>query len=369
MKKIHNKYLMKLYILSLFRTLKNILDDFEFTPEQFLPYLEVIFVRLYNLLQNVDECETKMNILKTMSFIIQKMSFSIKGHANQLVEYLPILWEQSQDNYMQKTVIVSTMRDIIQALSGIPDTLMGFIYDILLHSTDVKDDMHVYMIDEGLELWLKTIQHCRVPNENLVKLASNLIPIIESSSTYLRTCLHIIQAYVLLIPEFFMTNYGPPLVSKLMELQQDMRSEGIIMIHATYIVMLKADANIAVQVLRPALVEVFKGVYQTEVYVSELRIYIQIIARVLAMHPNAFGEILQSLGKPDAFERIFEVMLEKFHLAQNNEERKLLALAIGSVMTKPVDAIYMNMAVIMEKLHKAMLNVVQDDDETGQKIE
>lgn len=94
-----------------FRTLKNILDDFEFTPEQFLPYLEVIFVRLYNLLQNVDECETKMNILKTMSFIIQKMSFSIKGHANQLVEYLPILWEQSQDNYMQKTVIVSTMRD------------------------------------------------------------------------------------------------------------------------------------------------------------------------------------------------------------------------------------------------------------------
>ncbi|XP_063695731.1 importin-11 [Culicoides brevitarsis] len=351
------------------QTLKNILDDFEFTPEQFLPYLEVIFVRLYNLLQNVDECETKMNILKTMSFIIQKMSFSIKGHANQLVEYLPILWEQSQDNYMQKTVIVSTMRDIIQALGGIPETLLNFIYDILQHSTNVEDDMHVYMIDEGLELWLKTIQHCKVPNENLVKLTSNLIPIIESSSTYLRTCLHIVQAYILLIPEYFITNFGPPLVNKLMELQQDMRSEGIIMIHSMYIVMLKTDANLAVQVLRPALIEVFKGVYQAEVYVSELRIYLQIIARVLAMHPNAFGEILQAMGKPDGFEKIFEVMLEKFHLAQNNEERKLLALAVGSIMTKPVDAIYLNMATIMEKLHKAMLNIVQDDEETGQKID
>uniref|UniRef100_A0A336M1T8 CSON010450 protein n=1 Tax=Culicoides sonorensis TaxID=179676 RepID=A0A336M1T8_CULSO len=351
------------------QTLKNILDDFEFNPEQFLPYLEVTFVRLYNLLQNVCECETKMNILKTMSFIIQKMSFSIKGHANQLVEYLPILWEQSGDNYMQKTVIVSTMRDIIQALSCIPDTLVGFIYEILIHSTNIEDDMHVYLIDEGLELWLKTIQYCRVPNENLVKLAGNLIPIIESSSTYLRTCLHIVQAYILLIPEFFMTNFGPPLVSKLMELQQDMRSEGIIMIHSMYILMLKSDANLAVQVLKPALLHVFKCVYESDVYVSELRIYIQIIARVLAMHQPAFGELIQMMGKSDAFEKIFEVILEKYHLAQNNEERKLLALAIGSVMTKPVDAIYLNMPVIMEKLQRAMLNIIQDDEETGQKID
>lgn len=50
-----------------------------------------------------------MNLLKIMSFIIENMSLSIKGHADELVTYLPMLWEQFGENYMLKNVIVSTM--------------------------------------------------------------------------------------------------------------------------------------------------------------------------------------------------------------------------------------------------------------------
>lgn len=227
--------------------------------------------------------------------------------------------------------------------------------------------MHVYLIDEGLELWLKAIQHCKTPNDELIKLANNLMPVIESSSTYLRNCLHIMQAYTLLVPEYFIKTFGPSIVSNFIEMQKDMRIEGVIMIHAMYIMMLKANIVLSCEILKPALVNVFEVVYNSDVYVSELKTFLQVVARVLAMNQQAFGEILSIMGKSDGFERILEVMLEKYHLAQNNEERKLSALAIGSIMTKPVEAVYLNMAVIIEKINKAMLNIVQD--ESGKKVE
>jgi hypothetical protein len=41
-------------------TLKLAVDDFEFEVEQFLPFLESTFLRLFTLLQDVQECDTKV---------------------------------------------------------------------------------------------------------------------------------------------------------------------------------------------------------------------------------------------------------------------------------------------------------------------
>lgn len=45
-------------------------------------------------------------------------------------------------------------------------------------STNVKDPSAVYLLDEGLELWLVVIQYAPMPNEHLLKLCDNLLPII-----------------------------------------------------------------------------------------------------------------------------------------------------------------------------------------------
>lgn len=42
--------------------LRHAIDDFEFVSNQFLPYLDVTFNLLFNLLKEAQECETKVNI-------------------------------------------------------------------------------------------------------------------------------------------------------------------------------------------------------------------------------------------------------------------------------------------------------------------
>lgn len=48
--------------LSAAMTLKHSVDDFEFDPEQFMPYLPTIFGLLFNLLKEAHECDTKMQV-------------------------------------------------------------------------------------------------------------------------------------------------------------------------------------------------------------------------------------------------------------------------------------------------------------------
>lgn len=91
------------------KTLKTILEDFDFCAEQFLDFLEPSFTLLFHLLKESKECDTKMNVLYVMSFIVEKMSMSIKIQADNLVSYLPLLWDEGVEHNMLRVAIISAL--------------------------------------------------------------------------------------------------------------------------------------------------------------------------------------------------------------------------------------------------------------------
>lgn len=349
------------------QSLKSIMEDFEFSPDQLMPYLGPIFSQLYAILRDVSEVDSKMNVLKIMSFIIEKMSLSIKDHANELVAYLPIIWQESGDHCMLKTVVLSTMREILQALQKIPNTLLPFVYSVVQLSTNIEDSAHVYLIDEGLEVWLKTVHYTKEPTQELLELASRLLPVIENSSTYLQTCLHIMQGYILLMPEFFIKTFGPNIVNGFRQMSADMRAEGIVLINCMYTLMLRANPALAIPVLRPAFVDAFKHIYSDDAFISVTRSCLILVCRLLVIDRAAFFQIIQDIEKHDAFEHIFSAMLDKTTCTQK-EEMKLVSLALLSIVTEPNEIIYLNMTSILDKINRAMMQLVHDDPEVPNKM-
>ena len=180
------------------KTLKTILEDFDFCAEQFLEFLEPSFTLLFHLLKESKECDTKMNVLHVMSFIVEKMSLSIKIQADNLVSYLPLLWEEGVEHNMLRVAIISALvsfllkfrrifkeanfkifqLQIIKAIYELPESITPFVYQVIQMSTNVNDPSTVYLMDEGLELWLVVIQYTPIPNEALLRLCDNLLPII-----------------------------------------------------------------------------------------------------------------------------------------------------------------------------------------------
>lgn len=89
--------------------LMSTIDDFDFVAEEFQPFLESSFALLFGLLKGAAECETKMNVLNIMSLIIDKMNECISGQIENLIQYLPLLWEESNEHNMLRCAIVGTL--------------------------------------------------------------------------------------------------------------------------------------------------------------------------------------------------------------------------------------------------------------------
>lgn len=85
------------------------LSDFEFEPTQFLPYVQPTFSSLFTLLKEATECDTKMAVLNVMSFVVDKMGDHLVTHSESLCNYLPLLWNESQDHNMLRCAILSTL--------------------------------------------------------------------------------------------------------------------------------------------------------------------------------------------------------------------------------------------------------------------
>lgn len=55
------------------RNLKNVIDPFEFSAEQFKPFASTIITRMLALIQEAELTETKMALLNTLSVIVIRM--------------------------------------------------------------------------------------------------------------------------------------------------------------------------------------------------------------------------------------------------------------------------------------------------------
>lgn len=178
------------------KTLKTVLEDFDFCAEQFLEFLEPAFTLLFNVLKEAKECDTKMNVLYVMAFIVEKMSLSIKVQAGNLVAYLPLLWNEGIEHNMLRIAIISALLQIIKAIDEIPEQVVPFIYQVIEISTNVNDPSTVYLMDEGLELWLTIIQYTPEANDALIKLCDNIVPIIGENLLLLLNCTLLISFFL-----------------------------------------------------------------------------------------------------------------------------------------------------------------------------
>lgn len=353
------------------KTLKDIMDDFEFDAEQFLEFLEPVITLLFTLLKEANECDTKMTVLYVMSFIIEKMSMAIKLEVDNLVQYLPLLWDESREHDMLRCAIISTLLQTIKALYAIPagESVVAFIYQVIELSTNINEPSHVYLLDDGLELWLIVAQYSKAMNNDLLRLCDNLLPLIEQSSSNLRTCLAITQTYIFLCPDIFLPRYGKDIVKTCHYLQTDLRAEGVVVIYRLFLTILRAAPKYSVELLRPYLAEVFRKYYEHEAYLQINQMYLQIIARVLILDHVTFSMVLSELVIPDALEKIITTWINEMPVVARHNDKKLLALALTSLITVSNEVIFENFTGILTNLNETLNDITHDDEHSGAKLD
>ncbi|KAG2171813.1 hypothetical protein INT43_008193 [Umbelopsis isabellina] len=180
--------------------LRNCVDDWDFETEDFVPYIESSILLLTALLKDVEEFDSRMRILNCLNIVIDRVETRIAPYAQQIVELLPPLWAAAEDDHLFKSTILVTL-------------------------TKLVGEAHIYLLEDGLDLWWVTIQSATECTPQLLQMFPAAVEYLEYGTETLRKVLKIIESYVMLAPEAILSQFALPLFTSLAGLIGDLKPE------------------------------------------------------------------------------------------------------------------------------------------------
>uniref|UniRef100_A0A8C3G429 Importin-11 n=1 Tax=Cyclopterus lumpus TaxID=8103 RepID=A0A8C3G429_CYCLU len=313
-------------------------DDFEFRTEQFLPYLESIFGLLFQLLQQVTECDTKMQVLHVISCVIERVNIQIRPYVGCLVQYLPLLWKQSEEHNMLRCAILTTLIHLVQGLGSECKNLYSFLLPVIQLSTDVTLPPHVYLLEDGLELWLVTLENSPAITPELLRIFQNMSALLDLSSENLRTCFQIVNAYLYLSATDFLQNYAESLCRSFCNLLKDVTNEGQVQVLKVVEIALKVSPVLGAHIFQPLLPAVFRGIVDGERYPVVMSTYLGIMGRILLQNSSFFSSLLTQMASEcsqkmdQLLGSVIEMWVDRMDNITQPERRKLSSLALLSLL-------------------------------------
>ncbi|XP_078037262.1 importin beta11 [Augochlora pura] len=321
--------------------LKLIIDDFQFNPEEFSPYLEPACTLLISLLKEVTEWDTKMRVLYVLSFMIERVGSEINPYVGVLSSYLPILWQQSDQQNMLRCAIITTLVHLEKTLGPESVIIQPLVTGVVAFSCDVNQSDHVYLLEDGLRLWSTLLENAPAPTPDIMDLAKNLCALIDQSGENLELCLHIVQVYAILSPQEFLSQRGVFVVETLRSIISDLKSEGVVMVFMVFDTFMCAAARQGAELIKPALVTVFENVCKEQDSIQVIIICLLIVARVLWFYKDIFIQVISELARKiggnetseeEVIGKIIHVWVIQMPVVFQPERRKLLALALCSLL-------------------------------------
>lgn len=91
--------------------------------------------------------------------------------------------------------------------------------------------------------------------------------------------------------------------------------------------------------------------------------YLAIVARILILDQMVFIQVLQELNMPAPLDLILDIWIKKMPLIGHPDKRKLLGLALASLLTVQNDSIYQRFDVLLQCICETLNDIMVQDKE------
>lgn len=185
----------------------------------------------------------------------------------------------------------------------------------------------------------------------------------------LKTCLHIMQAYLLLCPELYLQKHGKELIQACQYLMKDIRTEGVVIICKLFITMLKVHPEYAVELLHPVMIDIMRSLLGDSDYLSIKQIYLQTVTRYFLANQHALSRVLQEVQIESSLQKLLTIWFNTMPGVTQYEDKKLLAIGLCNLLTVPNDLIMENFSVIIINVYETLCDIMKADSLDGEEID
>ncbi|KAJ1729547.1 hypothetical protein LPJ72_004918 [Coemansia sp. Benny D160-2] len=197
-------------------------DDWDFDAAQFSAhFLAPSLERIASVLAHVESADTRMRMVGFLSTLVQRMQRAVAPFADAIVQMVPRLWESAAGENMCQTAVLVLVTRLVEALGAQATRMQAFAAPLVAHSVDLATPAHVYLIEDGIELWRALLRNATDLDDSLLALALRIPPLLHTSTDLLRNTLRLVESYFLLAGERTFACCGPAILDALHSLVAD----------------------------------------------------------------------------------------------------------------------------------------------------
>lgn len=324
--------------LSACLSIKTVVDHFNFKSEQFLPYLPMYMNGTFNLLQDLEDCEGKVVVLQTMTLIIERMESTVLPFVQEMAAFLPPLWDQSAEHNMLRCAIVGVLTRVVSGMSGESVVLYPITLRIVAHSVNVQEPQHVFLIEEGLELWKTVIEESPAENDELLELAKFIPAVFDMGSEHLEQISTITKLYVALYRNRFLSLFPELLCKTLVNTFNEVNVTGGNFILKIVDMAVRLQPAEAIQIFYPLLANVIDEIINDSYTRDYTTTCFSIWCRMLLFTEAAAAQLLTDRAQKNAsspevqMNLVLDWWLKKMPNVSVIQTQKLMAITLLSIL-------------------------------------
>ncbi|BGP28678.1 hypothetical protein JCM10296v2_000414 [Rhodotorula toruloides] len=315
-------------------------DTWDFDRTVFVPLLPKAIEEIVQLLSEVSLTDSKMRLNETLGVVIDRVGPEIAPYAEQLAVILTQLWQAADENHFQASVLV-TFTKLAEALDAGSQVLQSQACPIIRYSVDPSQPAHVYLNEDGLELWQILLRRSSSLSAEMLGLLPILVTLLGTGMDILPRCLLILESYLLLDAAAVLSLCANEVFAAVQDLLDGLKLEAVkVILHALNTVFQLAPPAMWAGPLDAsgcfaAFVKTISANDHSALIVSK---YLCSISRIVLASPEAFHTLVAATASrlnatPDQIlELVMTQFIERLDNLSQGAQRKLVAVTLAHLV-------------------------------------
>ncbi|EQC34210.1 hypothetical protein SDRG_08413 [Saprolegnia diclina VS20] len=196
-------------------TLESLVNDWGFQSTDFMPFLPRAVSALYAFLMSSDVAttETRLKVLGCVESIAHMCCTSLAPSSLvQIVQPLPTIWEaaaSSDANLLRGKVLSLLCRIMETEVDFVLDAdLQAMVLSVVSYATNPDEPETVYLMDQGLALWLRLTEVLEVYAPPCHNTFANIVTALSRDTEHLHAGMTLFENYLAIGGATFWATYG-----------------------------------------------------------------------------------------------------------------------------------------------------------------
>uniref|UniRef100_A0A7N0T6K4 Importin N-terminal domain-containing protein n=1 Tax=Kalanchoe fedtschenkoi TaxID=63787 RepID=A0A7N0T6K4_KALFE len=198
------------------RSLGMHIEDANFSERDFIDLLPLCWDLCFQLADNVQEFDSKVQVLNLISVLIVHIS-EITPFANKLVPFFQKVWEESSGESLLQIQLLIALKNFVVVLGYQSPICYSILLPILQRGIDINGPDQLNLLEDSMLLWEATMSHAPSMVPQLSSFFPSLVEITERSFDHLEVSINIIEDYIMLGGTDFLNMHATS-VAKLLDL-------------------------------------------------------------------------------------------------------------------------------------------------------